>query len=176
MMNDTVLLASMRRAGIPKEALATTLAKEGLMPLRHYVMREVHTDKTLLYLQARDELPFYLVAKELVLSGKKVACLRLVDIHTALFSDKPEADEISALLEESDAIAVGAFVDKGGRSMPFLTPYECAYFVSWFIRNHQNGKVFVLQGSSSLGDAIDWWPESFIRYISTRAVIHKEGK
>lgn len=177
MADSNILMSKMRIAGVPRDVLSTTLTKEKHDDLRQYVMRDIHADKSILVIQGEDtEVPFYLVAKELILTNRRVVCMRLVDIATALFKDGDEAEELSAKLEEAECIAIDAFVDKGGRSSQFLSDYELAYFVSWFIRNHQNGKSFILRSTVPLDTAQDWWSASFLGYIGKRAVLFFKGK
>ncbi len=92
-MNENIMLTKMRNAGVPREVLSTTLSKEGYPELRHYVMKETHDDKSILYIHGPDaSLPVYLVAKEMILTNRNVVCVRLVDVHTALSLDTDEAD------------------------------------------------------------------------------------
>ena len=168
-MEASEIHSRMRSAGIPKEAISTTLAKEKCQVIRTYIADSVFETKPIVYLSPLTAtLPFYLTAKELLLAGRRVFSCRLVDIHTALFKDTDEAESLSSALEVADFIAIEGFYDAGGRSDPFFTPYEAAYFVSWFIRRNQSGAGFVLLGSMALPFAEEWWPASLIHYISRR--------
>lgn len=168
-MDNEAIIAKLRSAGIPRDAFTTTLMKEKHPALRQYVEEKEYKEKSILYLYSNNaDLPLYLVAKEIALGGNAVQCCRLVDIHTALFKESEEADTISALLDAAEFIAIDGFCDQGGRSEPFFTPYETAYFISWFIRRHQNGATFILRGSDVLSTLSDWWPSSFVGYISKR--------
>lgn len=171
-MNNEAIIAKLRSAGVPRDTFSTTLLKQKCQELRDYV--EGSSDKSILYVYPHSaELPFYLVAKELNLSGTNTFCCSLVDVHTALFKDSEEASDIASSLDKADAIAVSYFYDEGGRTEPFFTPYEVAYFSSWFIRKHQNGTGFVLLGANDLPWAEAWWPASFISYIRNRCVTYR---
>lgn len=182
-MNDAEVKSRLRLAGIPSDTFATTLVKEGLVDLRQYVVAGGHTDKRIAYLYPQIsrtsvyshklDLGFYLLAKELVLSGKRVFCCNLVDIHTALFKETEEAemlDERLGPVGKNEFIAIRGFHDLHGKVEQFMTPYEAAYFSSWLIRRHQDGGGFILQGAAPLMEAVDWWPASFLGYMRGRSV------
>lgn len=176
-MQNEEIVARLRSAGVPREAFSTTLVKERCQELRDYVENGGYKDKSILYFYGVEaELPFYLTAKELVLAGHSVFCCSLVDIHTALFSD--DDDSFSGPLNAANFVAINGFYDVGGRSEPFYTPYESAYFASWLVRNHQGGKRFLLLGNEELSLASSWWPATFVRYIAKRSLqyAHKTRK
>lgn len=176
-MEQDAVVSKLRSAGVPRETFSTTLIKEKCPELRQYITDHTSEDKTIVYVSpCSAELPFYTMAKEMVLAGHEVHCCRLVDIHTALFKDGDDADAIGEVLDRADTIFINGFVDNGGRAEAFMSPYEIAYFVSWFIRNHQNGKTFVLLGSHGLIAASTWWPESFVAYITKRCITFSPAK
>jgi len=171
-MQNEEIYARVRSAGIPKEAIATTLVKEKCPELREFIEAKQYQEKSIIYFSSMLlTLPFYTAAKEMILLGNAVYCCSLLDIHTALFKETEEAETIAAALENATFIAIRGFYDVGGRSEPYFTPYETAYFYSWFVRHHQNGIGFLLQGNDLLLLAEEWWPSSFIRYINRRCAV-----
>lgn len=177
-MNDITIKAKLRAAGIPREALPTTLAMEGLPELREFVVDRAFDTTRLSYIYPsatadanKATLAFYLCAKEMILSGQNVFCCSLVDIHTALWGDSDEAAALESSLSSAGYIAIRHFHDAGGRTAPFMTPYETAYFNSWLLRKYQAGVGFMLLGGAPIMEAIDWWPASFLGYIRARAAI-----
>jgi len=181
-MNNEQIKAQLRNAGVPREAFNTTLVKEDMADLRAYVTERTPDSKRILYLHQapsrtsqysdKAELAFFLLAKELVLSGESVFCCDLVDVHTALFKENEEAYAIAPRLYDSNSgfIAIRHFHDKGGKVEQFMTPYESAYFASWLIRRYQDGVGFILLGGSPIMEAVDWWPASFLGYLRSRAI------
>jgi len=176
-MEQDAVTAKLRSAGVPRETFTTTLIKEKCPELRQYITDQTYKDRSIMYVSPMEaELPFYTMAKEMVLAGHEVYCCRLVDIHMALFKDGDDAETVDASLDRAGVIFLNGFMDNGGRSEQFMTPYEIAYFVSWFIRQHQNGKIFVLLGSHALSFASTWWPSSFLAYITKRCVTFTPAK
>lgn len=167
-MGEDATLLRLRAAGIPREAIGTTLLKENRPDLRAYIQDGQHEDKPIAVIVSRDLLPFYLVGKELSLSGFAVHCCELVDIHTALFSDKPDAEQIADTLEEANVICISGFYETEGRVAPFFTDYEQAYFRSWFMRRVNNGTKFVLQMQEGTSSASAWWSAALVRFIQGR--------
>jgi hypothetical protein len=182
-MEDAVAIARCRSAGVPKEAFSTTLVKEKCEDIRAYLVEEGYKDKSIVVLTPCHKvddavLPFYVLAKELVLLNKKVYCCRLVDIHTALFKDTEEAEQVMQSLERADFIAIDGFYEKDDRAGPYFTPYETSYFISWFIRNHQNGRGFLLHSLQEIAFVGEWWPRSFVAYLEKRSrsfIVGKKG-
>lgn len=181
-MSDEAIRARLRAAGIPREAFATTLAKAGYSSLREYVANRVYSVTQIAYLfpkpsprsteyNENPELAFYLLAKELLLSGLEVHCCDLIDVRTALLSDSEDGGDLLSVLEAADVVAIRGFHDKGGRCEPFLTPFDSAYVASWLIRMHRNGTVLVLLGAAPLMEAKDWWPTSLLGYIRSRSIL-----
>ena len=187
-MSKEQVIAKLRAAGVPREAFSTTLAKEGMDDIRAYVTGREEDAKRMLYLyqtQTRStlysekaELAFFLLAKELVLSGEDVFCCDLVNVHTALFKDDDEATEFYSRLDNinSGFIAIRHFHDKGGKVEQFMTPYESAYFASWLIRKFQDGVGFILLGGAPIMEAVDWWPASFLGYLRSRSIVFEVRK
>lgn len=165
-MGEEHTLTRLREAGIPREAIATTLAKEKRMDLRGFVEGKGYESKPIISIVGIDRLPFYLTAKEMALSGFRVYCCELVDIHTALFSDKDEADQIAATLEDAQVIAISGFYEEAGLVAPFFTPYESAYFRSWFMRKVNAGVKFILQTETDIVFSEKWYSGALTRFIS----------
>lgn len=161
---------------------STTLVKEGLSEIREYILSAGEDTPKIAYIHREPtrianyspklDLAFFLASKELCLAGKDVACYPLVDIHTALFKETEEAERLEERIADvgTGIIAIRGFHDAGGSAASFMTPYESAYFASWFIRRLNDGGGFVLQGYAPIMSCDDWWPLSFLGYIRSRAV------
>lgn len=168
--------------GVPREAIATTLAKEGFAAMREYVANDGYADRRIVYVYPKDcssmkqidkaTLAFYLLSKELALSGKKVYCCSLVDVARVFLTDSDDSD-IEAMrfsLESADMIAIRGFHDAGGRVEQFLTPYQIAWVGSWLYRHHRADKGLVLLGAAPLETALDWWPASTLAFLSKHSI------
>ena len=164
-MGEEATLIRLREAGIPREAIATTLAKEKRMDLREYIQNKAYDTKPIASVVGLDRLPFYLTAKEMALSGFRVYCCELVDIHTALFSERDEADQIAATIEDAQVIAISGFYEQEGNVAPFLNPYESAYFRSWFMRKVNAGVKVILQVEMDVAFAGTWYSGALLHFI-----------
>lgn len=187
-MSKDQVIAKLRAAGVPREAFSTTLAKEEMGDIRVYVTGRGEDAKRIVYLyqnqtratlySEKAELGFYLLAKELVLSGEDVFCCDLVNVHSALFKDDDDSTEFynRILGITSGFIAIRHFHDKGGKVEQFMTPYESAFFASWLIRKFQDGVGFILLGGAPIMEAADWWPASFLGYLRSRSIVFEVRK
>ncbi len=184
-MNDEAIKGRLRQAGVPKDVFSTTLVKSGFAEIRGAVMAIDKGDiEPVLFIHREGvamqaytyssnlDLAFYLAAKELVLLGNNVFCCTLADIHTALFRDTEEAEELQTKIAGvSDGfIAIRGFQDVGGAAEQFMTPYESAYFSSWLIGRQQRDGGIILQGFNPLMNCGDWWPMSLLGYFRSRSV------
>lgn len=174
-MNEDAILIKFREAGIPREAFGTTLIKEKCPELRAYIQEKKYEAHPICSIVSKDPLPFYLVAKEMVLSNFKVFCCELVDVHTALFTDRDEAEQLLDTIEGADVICLSGFYESEGNVAQFLTPYEMAYFRSWFMRRVAGGTKFVLLNDEDIAMGATWWSGFFLRYI-VRHCRQFEGK
>lgn len=182
-MNDETVKGWLRQAGIPKDVFSTTLVKSGFAEIREAVtaidkgdlepVLFIHRELSRTYTYSPNlDLAFYLAAKELVLLGNNVFCCTLADIHTALFKDTEEAEELqSRIAGVADGfIAIRGFQDIGGTAAQFMTPYESAYFSSWLIGRQQKEGGIILQGFHPLMNCDNWWPMSLLGYFRSRSV------
>jgi hypothetical protein len=172
----------LKSAGLPKEVFSTTLVKQGMEELREYITGkvfeqrpvvyiypEIHTKKDIESSRDKAELAFYLLLKELVLSGQQTFSCQLVDVHTALFKETDEAENISTRMG-TQFLGVSRFVESGEKPGQFFTPYEIAYFNSWVYRRVNDEKGLVLLGDCSLSNCDKWWPTSMVAYLRKHAV------
>lgn len=169
-MGDDPTLLRLRESGIPREAIATTLVKEKRPELRQYIVGKEYETKPIVSLVGVDVLPLYLMGKEMALSGLKVYCCELVDIHTAMFSDRDEAEQIMATLDDADVIAITGFYETEGKVNQFLSDFEQAYFRSWFMRRVNNGTKFILNVQMDVVFASEWWSGALVWFIRKHCV------
>lgn len=165
----------LREAGVPREAIATTLVKEKYPKLRAYIQDKRYEDRPICAIASTDPMPFYLVAKEMALSGFSVYCCELVDIHTALFTERESAEQINDTLENVQVICISGFYETTGHTGQFFTAYEAAYFRSWFMRKVYAGVKFVLLADHPVDCSGEWWSGGLLRFISRRCEQY-EGK
>lgn len=182
-MSDEAVRERLWRAGVPRDVFSSTLVKAGFGELRSAVVDIsagtlapalfIHQESVRAYRYSSNlDLAFYLAAKELVLLGKDVFCCTLADVHTALFRDTEEAEEIGGRIEEvkDGFVAIRGFQDVGGAVAPFMNAYESACFATWLIRRQQNGEGILLQAYSPLMECDAWWPMSLLGYLRSRVV------
>lgn len=184
-MDDSLIKSQMALARVPKEALVTTLAKEGHQVLREYVTSKQYLLDPL-YIYPRHnasrsntyvaDLAFSLVVKELTLQGEKVANIDLVELHSVFFKEDLDPFENSTRLQKAKIVAINGFHAVGGRATPFLTRYEEEYIASWILRKMDAGLSFVLLGGSALSEAVDWWPGRLVAKLKEKAVSYEVAK
>lgn len=169
----------LKSAGLPKEVFATTLKNEGMEEVRQYILEKSYEQHPLVYIHPssikfeksyeKAELCFYLLLKELILSSVQSFSCQLVDVHTALFKDTEEADDLTSRLDVQ-VLGISRFYDRGGRVAQFMTEYESHYFNSWLYRRVNSEKGTILFGAAPLSECDDWWPSSMLAFLRKNAV------
>ena len=171
MAKEEALLAGLRSAGIPREAIATTLVRVGRGDIRGYITDRRYEEAPVAILIDDELLNFYLLAKEMHLSGRSAFCCSLADIHAALFSEKEEFEYLRHTLDSADVIAIPGFYEVTGNSAQFMDNMDIAYFRSWMNRRLGAGTVFILQWEADITIDNTWWPWPFVKYLRNKGVV-----
>lgn len=169
-MEGEALVTKLKSSGIPREALSTTLAAQKYPELRSYIENKDYSETPILVIAKCNPLAFYLSAKEMALSGFSVFCGELVDIHTAMFAERDDIDKLRNTIKEASVIAISGFYEDTGSVAPFFSPYESAYFRSWFMRRVNNGTKFILLTDKSIVDCESWWSGRLVKFIMSHCL------
>ncbi len=180
MKTDDDIRSRLLSAGVPEEALSTTLLREGHTELREVISKKLYSSSRLLFFGQAVQptgggsicrgaaLAFYLAAKEMVLLGESVYCCSLVDLHDALYGQ--DKDNVAPFVDSADYVAIRDFYDPGGRGEPYFTPYEASHFASWLIKRHsREGKGFLLHSGSPLAGIDRWWTNAMVGYLQAKS-------
>lgn len=176
MTKDEEIRMGLRDAGIPEMVFSTTLAKENQPTLReavvqHTLVRPSSVTGVFAYpakkantTQARKV--FYLIAKELYLTGTSVVCLPLSRLLEALTSD-----EMTLEASKVDQVRMVFILDFFEEGAPFpLSAGDAARIRAWVRRMFEDGR-----GVSFLSDVPPdrcsaWWPQSLMGFINDNVV------
>ncbi len=178
MTKDDEIRMSLRNSGVPELVFGTTLAKEEAPELRELItsstlVRPTSARGLYLYPKTRTATVrarklFYLVAKELLLSGVTICCLPLSRLMEALDSDDVVGE--AARVERVRMVFVLDFYEEGA-GFPF-SPSEAARLRAWMRRRFEAGNAVSFLSDSALDRCVPWWPQSFLGFISDNVVIH----
>lgn len=176
MNKDEEIREGLRNSGIPEAVFSTTLVKEGAPQLRALV-----TDQTLvrpasargLFLSPKKPTDagkarklFYLVAKELFLSGVSVYCVPLVRLMETLKSD--DMDSEAFRIDRVRMVFVLEFYEDGA-GFPFSTG-DAARLRSWVRFRYEAGSPISFLSDKPLAQCTGWWPQSFLGFIDDNAI------
>lgn len=177
MTKDEEIRQGLRNSGVPEMVFGTTLEKENALPLRALI-----ADKTLvraatargLYMYpktksgiAQTRKLFYLVAKELFLSGTTVCCIPLSRLMEALNADDLVGE--AARVERVRMVFVLDFYEEGA-GFPF-TPSDAARLRAWVRRRFETGNAVSFLSDTPLDRCTPWWPQSFTGFVSDNVII-----
>ncbi len=168
-MTDEDIRAMLAAAGIPREAMSTTLLRAGYKSVREALLSPAIVDTPVFYVNAgksRDngETLFYLIVKEALLSSPSPTyCADLIDMQRALIGEA-EDNEIRTL-QKARIIALRNFVDSG--PCPF-TPYDITYMSSFLYKKVRDGAMLILHLPESTAVS-NWWPTSFVSFVSRKS-------
>lgn len=166
----------LRMAGVASFADYTTLAKENETELRQMVTERQLVKKSgttgiaLSPKHAKDAAKvrkiFFLVAKELFLSGHTVLCASLSDVIALLKSE--DITQQSVLLDTAEMLFILDFYEDGA---PFPAEAAEAAMVRTLVRQRldKNLGISVLS-DAPLSKAHTWWPLSFLGIIEEHTV------
>lgn len=174
MTRDEEIRLGLRNAGVPEYAFSTTLVKENQSKLREFITERILTKKGLfLYskpkLAAQARKSFYLVAKELFLSGTTVCCIPLSRLVEALNAEDYSGDAV--MIDKVRSVFLLDFYE-GGTGFP-LNAYDAAKVRSWIRSKIEGGGMVSMLSDTTLDKCSDWWPASFLGFIHENAIVHE---
>jgi hypothetical protein len=174
MMNrDEEILLGLRSAGVPLKVCATTLVKEEALDLRVLVEGKAlirDEDASGIYMHPRLKTTelfgrarklFYLVAKELFLSGHTVYCIPMFKLMETLKGDGSEDAE--SRIERVRMVFVLDFYEDGA-PCPY-SPQDASRLRAWTRQRFEDGKAVSFLSDSNADGCTSWWPLSFTGFI-----------
>jgi len=156
-------------AGIPEEAIATTLPTLGYPGVRNMIVLGPLQEKGTIIVvespvyshsntQAVDLLT-YTMAKETLMTGKKVACINLATL-CGMFSKETE-DKISDI-PPCDVLFVMGILQEGAT---FISPSVRQYIASYLLKRVREGGSLVLSTYVKATHMDSWWPSYFCGHV-----------
>ena len=174
MTKDDEIRHGLKTAGVPDSVFSTTLVKEGQDKLRQYIIDRVLSRKGI-WLYAKPRLAasarktFYLLAKELFLSGTTVCCIPLSRLADALNSDEFFGEAV--MVERVKAVFILDFYESGA-GFP-LDAYNASRVRTWIRSKIESGGVVSLLSDTTPDKCTDWWPTSFMGYLTDATISHE---
>lgn len=178
MTKDEEICAGLKASGVPELTFRTTLKLEGALELRALLDEKALVRPTSargLYLYPKNRAStaharklFYLVAKELFLSGVTVCCLPLTRLVEAL-----NAEDLSGEAGRIDRVRMVFVLDfyEEGAGFPFQQA-DAAKLRAWVRHRYEAGSAVSFLSDSQLPRCEPWWPQSFLGFITDNVVIH----
>lgn len=170
----------LRMAGTPEYVDHTTLAKEGAHEIRQLITDGVfakpkqsiglylYPTKPASYNRCREL--FYIVAKELFLSGSTVYCIPLSRLHDAITCD--DITREATMVAQSRFVFVTDFYEEGAE-MP-LTAAESSKVRMWVKDKYEKGGAVCFLADKSPDLSTAWWPHAFVGFITGNTIIRGE--
>lgn len=178
MNKDDEIRLGLKAAGIPESVYSTTLVIENAQPLRDMItsrslMRPsgatgVFVTPTKGAEAMRARRIFYLLAKELFLSGTTVCCLPATRLIEALNSDDYSGEAM--LVDKVKAVFVTDFFEDGA-PFPF-TALDAAKIRAWVRQRYERGDAVSFLSDAPAARCTQWWPISFLGFISDHTVAY----
>lgn len=176
---DRSIAVGLKMSRIPEFVFPTTLVKEGQQPLREIVANKTYRHNGQLYgffLYANRDGSvtkarriFYLVAKEMFLSGNTVYCLSMSDLVAALTTNDYSTD--SAAIDNVQTVFVTDFFEDATVSP--MSPQEAGIVRAWVRRKFEGGGAVSFLSDADIMNCKSWWPESFLRFLQEHTLVHR---
>jgi hypothetical protein len=110
---------------------------------------------------------FYLLAKELFLSGHTTYCLPLTRLYEAVSSEEYTLE--ASMVAQVEFVMVLDFYERGA---PFpLQASESAKLRAWVRAKFERGDSVCFLSDRVLSECNDWWPEAFTGYLTENTVV-----
>lgn len=178
-MSDSEIREGMKRSGIPDFVVPTTLPKEGHQDVRDLIQTRAYMHNSLMfgfytYWQRSSSVTkarrtFYLIAKEMYLSGVKVYCTSLAGLVEALTTQDYSYEAYA--MDNVDMIFVSDFYEDQAPCP--LTPAESSRVRAWARAVFEDGRAVSFLGDSPPDRCGSWWPDSFMRFIAEHSLVVK---
>lgn len=179
MTKDDEIRQGLRNAGVPEMVFGTTLLREEAPELRELItsqslVRPSSARGLFLYPKAKGTTGkarklFYLVAKELFLSGVTVFCIPLTRLMETLTS----FDDINGDASRLERVRVVFILDfyEEGAGFPFSTQ-DAARLRAWVRQRFEAGNAVSFLSDSAPERSLPWWPQSFMGFIHDHTAVH----
>lgn len=178
MTSDEEIKQGLKASGVPESVFSTTLPREGAEDLRelivtHALVQTTSAKGVFVYnksktsaVQARKV--FYLIAKEMYLSGTTVGCLPLSRLVEFL-----NADDYVGEAARIDRVRVVFLLDfyEEGASFP-LSPQDAARVRAWVRSRFESGGAVSFLSDAPVDRCSGWWPMSFLGFINENAFVY----
>lgn len=178
---------ALRDVGIPKMAMGSTLPLRGYADLRDRIRQRsyvktgddgsyyegfaVHATSLESYPLARQV--FFLLAKEMSLSGERVVCTDLLEIVRLLEDAEVDLKKYDAL-RDADMVFIMPFYEGSPVDNPVCTRLHNYLFTKWMREVFDSGKgVSVFTGTTPLPKTSSWWSQELLHLAAKRTAIIK---
>lgn len=176
MNRDEEIRQGLRMAGVPEGVFKKTLVTENAKELRDMItggalIRNgstvgvfVHPSK--LSEAARARNVFYLLAKEMFLSGTTVYCIPVIRLLEALAATDHSHE--SMMLEKVRMVFITDFYEAGAPS-PF-SPGDAGRLRLWVRSRFEEGRGVSFLADTPMAKASAWWSDGFLGFIGGNTV------
>jgi hypothetical protein len=174
--NDKSILAGLKQSGIPEFVYTTTLVKEGKADIREVIASKGYQHNGQLYgfyvfTQRNSSVTkarrvFYLIAKEMFLSGVTVYCVSMPNLVAAL-----NANDYSVAANAIDNVQMVFVTDffEDDAICP-LSPGDAGRVRSWVRDKFEVGGAVSFLSDASLERCGAWWSNAFLRFLSEHTI------
>lgn len=178
MNRDEEIRQGLRAAGVPEGVFKKTLKTENAEPLREMItsgafVRDGATTGIFLHPSKRTEAArartiFYLLAKEMFLSGTTVYCIPVIRLLEAMNGTDHTME--SMMLEKVRMVFITDFYEEGA-PFPF-SAQDAGRLRLWVRSRFEEGKGVSFLSDTPLARAGSWWSEGFLGFIGGSTVAH----
>jgi len=169
---DEEIRTGLKSSGVPEATFYTTLVLENASDLRELIvsrslLRKGAAKGVYVYPKAKANTTrarklFYLVAKEMFLTGTTVFCVSLTRLVELLNSEDYFGD--AASIDKVRVVFLLDFYEEGAPSP--LTPSDAAKVRTWVRQRFEEGNAVSLLSDSPLDRCAPWWPVSFLGFLN----------
>lgn len=185
-MNNEDVKQLLLQSGVSPDVFATTLPLSGYPEIRKYLSDDLGEIQPVMYFYPNKKNGgalagqiLDLTCKELVLMGRSVKAVSLVDVFNALVLDTDESHELKAEIVNAEVVGIRDFYQVDGNVNCYFTPYQQAMFYSFVRKLLIGGTCLLLQGERPLAESVAWWSAGFVNYLENKGrhfVVRTEGK
>jgi hypothetical protein len=178
MATDEEIKRGLKASGVPESVFSTTLPREHAEELREMIVTKTlvsFSEARGVYIYPKTKTNtvqarriFYLVAKELYLSGVTVACLSLSRLVELLNSEDYVGEAVRV-----DRVRVVFLLDFYEEGAPFpLSPQDAAKVRAWVRSRFESGAAVSFLSDAPVDRCSAWWPVSFLGFINENSFVH----
>ncbi len=167
--NNVQIKQGLEISGVPPIVYKTTLVLEGHQKLRDMILvnqffnDDAETKGFFVYGSSPTNTRkiFYLIAKELFLSGMSVYCISLLNLMEEL--DSQEITKVTNSVDQSKCIFILDFFEDDA-AFPF-TPLQAWKLRAWVKDKFNKTGMVCFLSDVRLIKCVDWWPKQFLTYL-----------